>query len=284
MAIATRSMSARPMISPGSAWERREPEPAPGTLGRESRGGGDREWLESRLDQPRDQGPGRKRPRADQAQARPSAVCSLHPARPRQLGCGRLPASVIAAALPITKHDSDGRPVGLQQLEGPFSLREGEAVGDELGRPHLALGDQAQEGFHVALLGPANLADRVVEPMELVVRVVAARPVGAGESQLELLLVQGRSRQLQANVADDHHPAPVAREGGRQQHRIVRFGGGADEHRIGGVLPARPRLEIRAHLGIGVRRARELDEVGAQVRRRGPDNPPLWQSGPSVGR
>ena len=69
------------------------------------------------------------------------------------------------------------RLAGLEELEGPLGVPEREPVGDELRGDDFPVGDQAQEGVHVALLGPADMADRVVEPVKLVVGVVPAGPV-----------------------------------------------------------------------------------------------------------
>src|SRR3954451_19570160 len=87
--------------------------------------------------------------------------------------------------------DAPPRPAGGEQLERPLGVREREPVGDELRRSYLALGDQRQERVHVALLGPADVADRIVDPVQLVARVVAARPVRARQAEVELLRVEG---------------------------------------------------------------------------------------------
>ena len=55
---------------------------------------------------------------------------------------------------------------------------------------HAAVRDQAQVLRHVAVLGPAHVADRVVEAALLVPGVVASGAVRARDEEVELLLVE----------------------------------------------------------------------------------------------
>ncbi len=120
---------------------------------------------------------------------------------------------------------------------------------------HRAGGHQVQKAFHVALLGPADVAHRIVNALLFVGRVVTTRPVRTRQAQLQLLLVVRVARNVQANHPDRHDDRPVARQARCEYHRVARIRGGGDEDRIGAAAERE-----RAHLLHEVR-------VGAQARR-----------------
>ena len=124
--------------------------------------------------------------------------------------------------------------------------------------------DELEEGLHVALLRPADVAGREVAAALLVVAVVAPGPVRARHAQLELLLVHRRAVDVDRRLADDDDPAAVAREADGQLERVGRGRRGAEEHRVEaepaggrphGVLEPGVVAAQRGHPGA----ARELD-------------------------
>ena len=125
-----------------------------------------------------------------------------------------------------------GRPGGDQRV-GAGSVGDREAVGDQRRHVHLALGEQSDERLHVAVLGPADVAERVVVPLFLVGGVVAARAVGARHPEAQLLVVVGLARQLQAHRSHRHHRAAIAGRLAGQRHRLGRRSGGGDQHPVG---------------------------------------------------
>src|SRR5262249_10345259 len=68
---------------------------------------------------------------------------------------------------------------------------------------------QVQEALQVATLSPADVAGRVVDARQLVPIVIPARPVGAGEPDVQLLVVVGGPGQVQLGLADVDHAGPV---------------------------------------------------------------------------
>ncbi len=127
-------------------------------------------------------------------------------------------------------------------------------MGDQSRRTNSPRGDQVEEPFHVALLGPAHVTDRVVDAILLVRRVVPAGAVRARQPQLQLFFVVGVARHIHADHADRYDHGPVARQGGRDLHGIARAGRGGDQDRIG----AAPQAEVFHAL--------EEIRVGAQAR------------------
>ena len=114
----------------------------------------------------------------------------------------------------VLEHDAERRALGADAaVRTPRgACVDGDALGDERLDVDLPGRDELEKRGHVAPLGPADVADRIVEPALLVLAVVAARPVRARHAQLELLLVVRGARHLHPDVADDHDAAAVAAE------------------------------------------------------------------------
>ena len=94
----------------------------------------------------------------------------------------------------------------------------------------------------IALLGPANVANRIIIAGPFVTRVVASRTVGAGIPHLQFLFVKGLPGKVRARVAHDHEPAPVAHHLRRLLHRRVALRRGANQ---GGIHPEAFRPDAR---------------------------------------
>ena len=116
---------------------------------------------------------------------------------------------------------------------GPLCLLDFKDMRDQRLHIHASVLQQSDERRHVPVLGPADVAVRVIVTCLLVGRVVAARPIGAGDLELELLLVEVRfARNVHGHRAhdDDHTLLPQDCDG--QLHRIRRLSGGRDDDRV----------------------------------------------------
>jgi hypothetical protein len=147
--------------------------------------------------------------------------------RGRRGGRGRLHGDRAGGRSVVAVREDD-------RAAGPGLDRPGEqAVGadcvlhrddlvDEVVEPEVAALLQAEHRLHVALLGPADEPDRVVETAFLVVGVVATGPVGAGDAERQLLVVEGGARELDGNVADQDDCRAVACDCGCGVQRVAR--------------------------------------------------------------
>ena len=119
-----------------------------------------------------------------------------------------------------------------------------------------------EDRFEVPLLGPANEAHRVVDPLLFVRRIVTPGTVRARYLEAELLLVEVRPRQLEARHADEHDaPAPPAHQRALV-HRLVAARGRGDQHAIH-AAPARERRGRRQ----GILAGGQIHHVGAELPR-----------------
>src|SRR5207253_1427458 len=110
---------------------------------------------------------------------------------------------------------------------------------------------------------------RQVPAALLVVDVVPAGPVRAGEAQLELLLVEQGAAGLDRHVPDDDDSPAVARELRRELNGVRRGRGSADEHGVEAELPrglsnARRERGVVAPLG-AADAASQLDRALVEV-------------------
>ena len=142
---------------------------------------------------------------------------------------------------------------------------------DQPRRLHGARRDQVEERFHVALLGPAHVADGVIDAVFFVRPVVAAGPVRARQPHLQLFLVVGVARHVHADHAHGDHHGAIAGQAWRELDRIARARRGGDQNGIGAAPEAegahlvdevRVGSQTRAVSALG---ARELDLVGGHV-------------------
>ncbi len=106
---------------------------------------------------------------------------------------------------------------------------------DQRREPHRARRHEPEELLHVAALGPAHIADRIIDALLFVRGIVAARPVRAREAQLQFLLVIDLSRDLHPHGADHRDDRAVARNRAREFDRIAGVGRGSDDHGIDAV-------------------------------------------------
>ncbi len=105
-------------------------------------------------------------------------------------------------------------------------------VGDQRLHVDAAAGEEIEEARQIAALGPAHVADRVVPPLQLVLRVVTAGSVTAGEPDVELLLVVRVPGQVQTALADVDDPAAVPAEPGGQLDGLVVGAAGGQIHLV----------------------------------------------------
>ncbi len=173
-----------------------------------------------------------------------------------QAGPPHVPADQLAVALParfrrrlglvrglVLDHHAQGRVlVGGEPLVGLGGVVDGETRRDQIADRQAAGGDQLDDSRHVAALRPAHVTDRVILAVLLVGAVIPARSVGAGQTQIDLLVVEGRPREVHPDVADDHHPAAITAQTGGQLERIAGRRRGGDDHRIAPRRGGRHRL------------------------------------------
>src|SRR5262245_46672354 len=88
---------------------------------------------------------------------------------------------------------------------------------------------QLEESFHVALLGPADVADGVIDAVFFVERVVPARAVAAAETEIEFFAEENVARDFHAGHTDHDNAAPVATELTGEFDRLVAIGRGGND-------------------------------------------------------
>ena len=110
------------------------------------------------------------------------------------------------------------------------------------------LGQQIEEAGEIAALGPAHVAGRVVDALELVAVVVASRPVGAREPDLELLVVVRVPGQVELGLADVDDPGAIAGQPRGDLDGAVRVAARGKQHVVG-AQPAGPLVEHALDLG-----------------------------------
>ena len=200
-------------------------------------GGGDvREVRGGQLGQVRQQHGGCVVPGADEADRHPvlrprdsSEPCGVF-APSQHLLCRR-GRGAFGRNRVLEQHADGLELAGLQVLVDLGRLGHREDPVDQ--RPDLKLvaGDQVEEGLQVPLLGPADVAGRVVDAFELVTGVVPAGPVGPGEPDVEFLLVVGVPRQVEPHLADVDDPGPVPGQlHGRLDRPVARAARGQGTH------------------------------------------------------
>src|SRR6185503_14309705 len=105
--------------------------------------------------------------------------------------------------------DAGERPGGEPVVDGPRLLDRVDAR-HERRDVDGTLGQQIEEAGKIAALRPAHVAGRVVDALELVAVVVASRPVGTREPDLELLVVVRVPGQVELGLADVDDPGSIA--------------------------------------------------------------------------
>ena len=93
--------------------------------------------------------------------------------------------------------------------------------------------EEVQEALDVAPLGPADVARRVVDALELVPVVISPRTVGPGEADVQLLVVVGVPGQIQPGLADVDDAGAVPGQLHRGLDRSVRRAASRQEHVVG---------------------------------------------------
>ena len=89
-----------------------------------------------------------------------------------------------------------------------------------------------QEGFHVPLLGPAHVADGIVDAGFLIERIVATRAVRARQEERQLLVVVGTARDLHTDRTHHNHAASIPAKLTCQLHWIVRSGSRRNQYAV----------------------------------------------------
>ena len=159
----------------------------------------------------------------------------------------------------------------IQLVIGAGGLLQGHPVGQKSCHIQPPRCHQIQHRFEIALLGPADMANRVVLPTFLIGRVVATGAIGAGNLEGQFFLVEIRARQFQPRDADQHNPAPRARHLGGLSDGFVGVCGSSDQHGID-APPAGERLRrgkdfraIAGGNGLSAKRAGLCQTIRVQI-------------------
>src|SRR5438552_13572652 len=137
-------------------------------------------------------------------------------------------------------------------------------MGDQSIKIELPLRDEIQERGHVAIRGPAHVADRIVPAALRVVRIVHAGAHRPAETEVDFLAEPGPPVELDLGVADAHDAAAIPYQPGGQLDRLVAPGRGGDQHRVHARSRADPErqrerlLAVRTAGAFGARMDREL--------------------------
>ena len=135
-----------------------------------------------------------------------------------------------AAGARVLQQDAE-RAASRRRLVGLRRVLDGEAVRDQrrhvepAARPSCRAPPRSCAARSSARSRPGSRC-----PCCLVVRVVAARAVGARDLEAQLLLVEVGARQLEPGDAHQHDAAALAAHLRRLVHRLVALGGGGDQH------------------------------------------------------
>ena len=124
-------------------------------------------------------------------------------------------AWLVSAARWVLEEDADcfQRASGQVGVDGARVVHR-EDPGDQRLDLDVLTGDEIEKAFEVAAFGPPDIARGVVDAVDLVPGIVPSRPVGPGEPDVELLVVVGVPRQVQAGLADVHDAGPVPGQAG----------------------------------------------------------------------
>ncbi len=165
-------------------------------------------------------------------------------ARRRWKGDRGLPQRLVGRRVRVFQQDPQRARRARHQPIGLGRRLDGEAVRDQGLHVQAPARHQVKHRLEVALLGPADQAERIVAAPGLVLGVVPARAVGARHLERQLLLVEVRPRELQPRDPDQHDAAALAAHQGGLVDRIAALGAGGDQHRVQ-AAPARDALGRR---------------------------------------
>src|SRR5439155_20233330 len=85
-----------------------------------------------------------------------------------------------------------------------------------------------EASLEIPLLGPAHIADRVIAATPFIVWIIPSRPIRAGETHLEFLLVKSFPRQLDFSDAHIDQASSIPQRFGRLLDGRVALRGGAN--------------------------------------------------------
>ncbi len=130
--------------------------------------------------------------------------------------------------------------------------------------------EQPDELLEVALLGPADIPERVVDPALLIAGVVAPRPVGARVPQIDLAVQEVLRVDVELDIADQYHTALSPGDFHGRVDDVRRVRAGADHRSVYAVLPG--EIEYASlPLGVGRVRGHGGGRSGGQLVRLGVD-------------
>ena len=101
----------------------------------------------------------------------------------------------------------------------------------------LPRGQQLQIGLHIAVFRPAYIAYGIIQPLFLIVIIIAARAIGSGHTQFQFLFIIIGTAKTGRHGADDDHLTLFAAEFSGQFHRVGAGGTGGNNHGIHAIAP-----------------------------------------------
>ena len=97
--------------------------------------------------------------------------------------------------------------------------------------------DQVKHTFHIAILCPSHVTDRIILPILFVSGIIPARSVGTGVLQCQFLLVKRGPGNIQAYGTYENNRPLLACKLQRQFYRFVGIGRCGDNDRIRSISP-----------------------------------------------
>jgi hypothetical protein len=137
-------------------------------------------------------------------------------------------------------------------------------VRDQLGRPNGPGSYLFEEVANKTALRPADVTNRIVTPMFLVLGVVTAGAVRPREPQLKLFFVERPARDRKREVPHCHNDRAIACDASRELKGFARLPSGRQDYGVGSVSAARFADDLLELVAVGARgRTQTASQVSA---------------------
>src|SRR5579862_158560 len=121
------------------------------------------------------------------------------------------------------------------EVVGGIRTLDGKTMRDQALEIEFALGEKLQKSIHIARLGPAHVADGVVDSLLLVSCIVTSWTIGTRYAELEFLFVKGSAWNLHSNRSHGDDDRSIACDCGGQVNRIIAASLRGDHDRVDSV-------------------------------------------------
>src|SRR5580692_1642023 len=98
------------------------------------------------------------------------------------------------------------------QIISALSTSDRKTVRNQRLHIDFAVRQQLEKSLHVSCFGPAHIADGIIAALLLIRRIVSPRPVGAGNTEIQLFLKVELALDIHAHCSDRDHYTTVARD------------------------------------------------------------------------